>query len=196
MDGLKNDNFNPDAKLKRKDLAKYLVMGGAVRQYRALDNELEPTLNTVPNGYQAFIESVSVVGGALKDSLRKQQPVMLSQNGEFAHNGRVSKVDLAYSLVQILGLESTAKAFDPKNDIKVNYNGQTIVLADQDSIADDMKGYVQLAIQLSLLNVHFDVTQGTYDLMPQLNASFGGDYKVTRAEYALTAGRLFGQYFE
>jgi serine protease AprX len=196
MDGLKNDNFNPDAKLKRKDLAKYLVMGGAVRQYRSLDSELEPTLNAVPSGYQAFIESVSVVGGALKDSLREQQPVMLSQNGEFAHNGRVSKVDLAYSLVQILGLESTAKAFDPKNDIKVNYNGQTIVLADQDSIADDMKGYVQLAIKHSLLNVHFDVTQGTYDLMPQLNASFGGDYKVTRAEYALTAGRLFGQYFE
>jgi serine protease AprX len=196
MDGLKNDNFNPDAKLKRKDLAKYLVMGGAVRQYRELDNEPKPELNAVPSGYQAFIESVSVNGGALKDSLREQQPVMLSQNGEFAHNGRVSKVDLAYSLVQILGLESTAKAFDPKNDIKVNYNGQTIVLADQDSIADDMKGYVQLAIKHSLLNVHFDVTQGTYDLMPQLNASFGGNYKVTRAEYALTAGRLFGQYFQ
>jgi serine protease AprX len=196
MDGLKNDNFNPDAKLKRKDLAKYLVMGGAVRQYRELDNEPKPELNAVPSGYQAFIESVSVNGGALKDSLREQQPVMLSQNGEFAHNGRVSKVDLAYSLVQILGLESTAKAFDLKNDITVDYKGQTIVLADQDNIDDDMKGYVQLAIQLSLLNVHFDVTQGTYDLTPQLNASFGGDYNVTRAEYALTAGRLFGQYFQ
>jgi serine protease AprX len=197
MDGLNKGNFNPNAKLKRKDLAKYLVMGGAVRQYRALDSEPGPMLNAVPSGYQAFIKSVSVVGGALKDSLREQQPVMLSKNEEFAHNGRVSKVDLAYSLVQILGLESTAKAFDPEtDDITVDYNGQTIVLADQDSIADDMKGYVQLAIKHSLLNVHFDVTQGTYDLMPQLNASFGGNYKVTRAEYALTAGRLFGQYFQ
>jgi serine protease AprX len=197
IDGFTNGNFNPDAKLERKDLAKYLVMGGAVRQYRALDNEPTPELNSVPSGYQAFIESVSVIGGALKDSLREQQPVMLSKNGEFAHNGHVSKVDLAYSLVQILGLESTAQAFDPQTDkITVDYNGQTIELADQDSIADNMKGYVQLAIQLSLLNVHFDLTQDTYELTPQLTASFGGDYQVTRAEYALTAGRLFGQYFQ
>jgi serine protease AprX len=197
MDGFNNGNFNPDAKLKRKDLAKYLVMGGAVRQYRALDNEPTPELNSVPSGYQAFIKSVSVNGGALKDSLREQQPVMLSKQGDFAHNGRVSKVDLAYSLVQILGLESMAQAFDPETDkITVDYNGQTIELADQDSIADDMKGYVQLALKHSLLNVHFDLTQDTYELTPQLTASFGGDYQVTRAEYALTAGRLFGQYFQ
>jgi serine protease AprX len=90
-----------------------------------------------------------------------------------------------------------AQAFDPETDkITVDYNGQTIELADQDSIADDMKGYVQLALKHSLLNVHFDLTQDTYELTPQLTASFGGDYQVTRAEYALTAGRLFGQYFQ
>jgi serine protease AprX len=195
MDGFNNGNFNPDSKLKRGNLAKYLVMGGAIRQYRELDREPKPVLNSVPSAYKAYIESVSVNGGALKDTLREQPPVMLSQNGEFAHTGNVSKVDLAYSLVQILGLEAAAKAFDPKtNKIIVDYKGQAIELADQDSIADDMQGYVQVAIKYSLLNVHFGLTQVGFT--PELSASFGGDYQVTRAEYALTAGRLFGQYFQ
>jgi serine protease AprX len=195
MDGFNDRGFRPDAKLKRKDLAKYLVMGGAVRQYRDLDNEPQPALSSVPTSYKAFVESVSVGGGALKDKLLNQAPIMLSEGGNFAPKGRVNKLDLAYSLVQVLGLESVATAFDPSDDITVDYNGQIIVLADQDNIPDDMKGYVQVAIQLSLLNVNFAVVQDYYDLTPQLTATFKPGYKVTRAEYAITAGRFFGQYF-
>jgi len=195
MDGF-HSGFRPDAKLKRKDLAKSLVMGGAVRQYRDLDNEPQPNLGSIPNAYKAFIESVSVQGGALKDSLVAQAPVMLKKAGNFAPNGRVNKLDLAYSLVQVLGLESVATAFNPNDDITIDYKGQTVVLADQANIPDAMKGYVQAAIQLSLLNVKFAVVQGQFDLTPQLTATFAPDYEVTRAEYALTASRLFGQYFQ
>jgi serine protease AprX len=195
MDGFL-DGFRPDAKLKRKDLAKSLVMGGAVRQYRDLDNEPQPNLSSVLNSYKAFIESVSVQGGALKDNLAAQAPIMLSEGGNFAPNGRVNKLDLAYSLVQILGLESVATAFDPNDDIIVEYSGQTIVLEDQNDIPDNMKGYVQVAIQLSLLNVKFDVVNNPFNVTPQLTAIFTPGYSVTRAEYALTAGRLFGQYFQ
>jgi serine protease AprX len=196
MDGFNDRGFRPDAKLKRKDLAKSLVMSGGVRQYRDLDNELKPMLSSVPKKYKAFIESVSVEGSVLKDSLNLQKPVMLSEGGNFAPKGRVSKLDIAYSLVQVLGLESTATAFDPNDDIVVDYKGQTIVLSDQDSIPEDMKGYVQLAIQLSLLNVNFGLVQGEFDLTPQLTAAFDPSYKVTRAEYAVTAGRFYGQYFQ
>jgi serine protease AprX len=195
MDGFNDRGFRPDRKLKRKDLAEYLVMGGAVRQYRDLDNEPQPQLSSVPGNYKAFIESVSVVGGALKDNLREQKPVMLSESGDFSPNGRVTKLDLAYNLVQVLGLEEAALAFDANDDIIVDYKGQSIVLEDQDNIPAHMKGYVQIALQLSLLNVNFGVVQGEYDLMPQLTASFKPGYKVTRAEYAVTAGRLYGQYF-
>jgi len=196
MDGFNDRGFRPDAKLKRKDLAKSLVMSGGVRQYRDLDNEPQPQLSSVPNRYQAFIESVSVKGGALKDKLLEQAPIMLSDGGNFAPRGRVNKLDLAYSLVQVLGLETVATDFDANNDITIDYKGQTIVLADQDSIPDDMKGYVQVAIQLSLLNVNFGLVQGQFDLTPQLTANFDPGYKVTRAEYAVTAGRFYTQYFQ
>ena len=195
MDGFIN-GFLPDAKLQRKDLAKSLVMGGAVHQYRDLDNEPQPNLSSVPNRYKAFIESVSVEGGALKDRLRVQAPIMLSEGGNFSPRAHVDKLELAYSLVQVLGLESFAKAFDTDKDITVDYNGQSVVVADLDDIPDKMKGYVQAAIQLSLLNVKFTVVQGQFDLTPQLTATFSPDLEVTRAEYALTAGRLFGQYFQ
>jgi serine protease AprX len=195
MDSFKDNSFRPDAKLKRKDLAKSLVMGGAVRQYRDLDNEPKPNLGTVPKAYKAFIESVSVTGGALKDSLAVQAPIMLN-DGNFAPGGSVNKLDLAYSLVQVLGLESVATEFDINEDIVADYRGQSVVLADQDSIPDNMKGYVQAAIKLSLLNVNFAVVQGQFDVTPQLTATFTPNFQVTRAEYALTASRLFGQYFQ
>lgn len=195
MDGF-SVGFRPDAKLQRKDLAKSLVMGGAVHQYRDLDNEPKPNLSSVPKHYKAFIESVSVEGGALKDGLRVQAPIMLSDGGNFSPKARVDKLELAYSLVQVLGLESFAKAFDTDEDITVDYNGQSVVVTDLDNIPDNMKGYVQAAIQLSLLNVKFTVVQGEFDLTPQLTATFSPDFEVTRAEYALTAGRLFGQYFQ
>jgi serine protease AprX len=196
MDGFNDRGFRPDIKLKRKDLAQYLVMGGAVRQYRDLDNEPQPQLSSVPGNYKAFIESVSVMGGALKDNLRTQMPVMLSENGDFEPNSRVTKLDLAYNLVQVLGMQEAALAFDVNSDITVDYKGQTIVLEDQDSIPDNMKGYVQVALQLSLLNVNFGLVQGPYDLMPTLTATFNPAYKISRGEYAVTAGRLAGQYFQ
>jgi serine protease AprX len=196
MDGFNDRGFRPDAKLRRKDLAKSLVMSGGIRQYRDLDSEPQPQIGSVPNHYKAFIESVSVTGSALKDKQLDQGPIMLSDSGNFAPGGRVNKLDLAYSLVQVLGLESVATDFDPNTDITVNYKGQTIVLADQDSIPDDMKGYVQAAIQLSLLNVNFGLVQGPFDFTPQLTANFDPSYKVTRAEYAITAGRFYTQYFQ
>ncbi len=66
----------------------------------------------------------------------------------------------------------------------------------KNDIPDNMKGYVQVAIQLSLLNVKFDVVNNPFNVTPQLTAIFTPGYSVTRAEYALTAGRLFGQYFQ
>ncbi|WP_232365078.1 S-layer homology domain-containing protein [Salinimonas marina] len=63
MDGLNNNKFFPDASLKRKDFARYAVMGGAVRQYRDLLNDAAPELGNLPGFDKAFIESVSVSGG-------------------------------------------------------------------------------------------------------------------------------------
>lgn len=196
VDGFNNGKFRPDRNLERKDLAQYLVMGGAIRQYRDLLNEPQPNLNNVNADFVAYAEAVSVTGAALKDSDQLQAPVMLSNNGNFDPRGQVSKLDLAYTLVQVLGLEATAKAFDSSQDIVVDYRGQTVVLADQDTIPAQFKGYVQTAINYGLLNVQFGVEQGPFDLEPQLTAHFAPATSITRAHFALLAGRLYSNYYE
>lgn len=196
IDGFSNGKFRPDDALLRKDLAQYLVMGGAIRQYRDLLNEPQPALANVPSDAKVFAESVSVTGSALKDNAQSQAPVMRSNNGNFDPKGKVNKLDLAYSLVQALGLESEALAFDPNQDIVVDYKGEMIVLADQDLIPAHLKGYVQAAIRYSLLNVRFSIEQDAFALEPSLRAHFVPDSTITRAHYALTASRLYSNYYQ
>ena len=194
MDALGN-KFNPDAALKRKDFARYAVMGGAVRQYRDLLNEPQPALGNLPGAEKAYLEAVSVTGGALKDNLREQDPVLLSaKNGNVDAFGKMTKLDMAYSMVQLLGLQSMATDFDPTSDITVDYRGETIVLSDQDAIPAELKGYVQAAINLSLINVEFDIEQGAFGLEPTLTATFTPDAKISRVHYAVLAGRLYDYY--
>ena len=194
MDGLTDNKFFPEASLKRKDFARYAVMGGAVRQYRDLLNEATPSLGNLPGFDKAFIESVSVTGSALKDNLRTQAPIMPAKNGKADPFGKMDKIDMAYALVQMLGLEELATSFDTNQDIVVNYKGEDIVLADQDSIDENMKGYVQLAITLSLVNVEFGIEQSAFSVEPTLTARFDGKDTITRAHYALLATRFFSQY--
>ncbi|NMH61380.1 S8 family peptidase [Alteromonas ponticola] len=196
MDGSLHRKFHPDWSLKRIEFAEYAVMGGAVRQYRDLLNDPSPLNDNAPNGSQPYFEAVMANGGALKDSTASQAPVMLERNGNLAPYGRIKKLEMAYSLVQLLGMQSLAEAFDPNDDIVVDYKGQQIVLSDQHDIPAEMKGYVQAAINLSLLNVEFGVEQGGFSLEPTLTASFAPDTKISRAHYAVIASRLFTQYFE
>ncbi|MCW8109707.1 S8 family serine peptidase [Alteromonas ponticola] len=196
MDGSSNRKFHPDWALHRMHFARYAVMGGAVRQYRDLLNESAPLHEDTPGDSQPYFEAVMAMGGALKDATASQNPVMLERNGNLAPYGRVKKVEMAYSLVQLLGMQALAEAFDPKDDIIVEYKGQQIVLSDQDDIPIEMKGYVQAAITLSLLNVEFSIDQGSFALEPTLTASFSPDTKISRAHYAVIVSRLFTQYFE
>ena len=194
MDSL-GRNFWPNNNLRVKDFARYAVMGGAVRQYRDLLNEPTPGVSA-PGADKPFVESVSVNGGALKDDVRTQNPVLLdAAQGHVNAFATMDKTDLSYAMVQMLGLQEAAEAFDPANDIVVDYKGQTIVLEDQHMIPDELKGYVQLAINLSLINVHFDVTQSPFALEPTITASFAPDTKITRAHYAVLAGRMFDYYY-
>lgn len=196
MDGSSNRNFRPDSRLKRMDLARYAVMGGAVRQYRDLLNDPRPIEGHFPADSQPYIEAAMVRGGALKDDTADQAPVMLPRDGQIKPSGRVNKLDLAYSLVQLLGMQELATSFDPNSDIIVDYKGQQIVLQDQDEIPAEMKGYVQAAITLSLINVEFGVEQGGFALNPTLTAKFAPDTLISRAHYAVIASRMFTQYFE
>lgn len=190
-----NDRFyRPDRALKRKELAQYLVMGAAIRQYRDLLNEPMVSFSDVGLSLAAFAESAGAPGGALKDRVQQQQPVMLSEDGKFNPNANVSRLDMAYSLVQALGLEEQAQSFS--GDVTIDYNGQTVPVVDQDSIPDEFKGYVQIALELSILNVRYDIEQGPYDLEPTLVAYFESTESVTRAAYAVLIGRTYDVYYQ
>lgn len=195
MDGFNTVKFRPDHELKRQDLAQYLVMGSAVRQYRDLLNEPAPNLGRVNQGYEAFAEAVSSRGSALKDELQQQEPLFVNANG-FDGKGSVSKLDLAYMLVSALGLQEEAEAFGADQDIIVDYQGEQIILKDQDEIPAQLRGFVQLAINYSLLNVKYGVEQDTFDLEPTLTAEFSANESISRARFAVIAGRFYSNYFE
>ena len=192
VDSRNNLLYRPDANLKRKELAKYLVMGMSVRQHRDILNNEKMPLSDVNGQYTPFIEAVTEVGSALKDRTQIQAPVMLTSEGTFSPQGNVTKEELAYSLVQGLGLEEQVRAFT--GDITIEYNSERIPVLDTDQVAPEFRGYVQAAIDMSLINVTYQVEQGPYDLSPTVVAYFKPQSKVKRGDYAVIISRLFNNY--
>jgi serine protease AprX len=196
MDGRSATSFAPDAMLNRQELAKALVMGTSVRQYRHFDGETKISLSGVNTSYKIFAESVAMQGAALKDAKQQFGPVMLvDANGDFHGESAVTRADLAYSLVQVIG--KTQEALDLGNDheITINYNGESIVINDQSGIAGNMRGYVQIALNEGLLGVRYSLEQGPFELQPTLAASFNPENGIMRASYAVIANKIDEMYF-
>lgn len=191
VDGLSDGSFNPDGKLLRKDLAKYLVMGAEIRQ--ALPSS--KTFTDVASADLPFVEAVVAKGAAFRDVKNALNGVMLSKGtSTFAPNSGVTRAELAYSLVQALGLEAQAKAFS--GNITVQYGNERIAVTDANQVPANLKGYVQLAIDLNILNTYFTVTQGPYDLQPTVKATFSPSNEVTRADFAVAATRYYNAYLK
>jgi serine protease AprX len=189
FDGLDNGGFSPDADLSRKDLAEYLVMGAGIRQAKGHQ------FTDLGNIETAYIEAATAQGSALKDTVQRQQPVITPlENGEFAPSGSVTREQLAYSLVQSLGLED--KASEHSGDITVQYNDKRITLDDSGQVSDKYKGYVQVALDLNMLNAGFTVSQGRFDLRPTVHAAFSPEETVSRGEFAVAMTRFYNAYLK
>ena len=72
--------------------------------------------------------------------------------------------------------------------------GTRLPIQDAASIPASLRGYVQLALDLGLINARFTLTQGDYDAAPVMRAYFDPSQTVTRAAYAAAASRLHGVY--
>jgi serine protease AprX len=195
MDGRSASRFAPNAMMSRKELAKALVMGASVRQHRSLDNEPELTITGVGSRYRNFAESVVMPGAALKDAKQQFGPVMMADDGDFRGSDAVRRAELAYSLVQVIGKTQTALDFGGNHNITVNFNEETLTIADQDTIPANMRGYVQVALDEGLLGATYDVQQKPFDLQPTLVASFNPDDGISRAGYAIIANKIDAAYF-
>ncbi|WP_409272616.1 S8 family serine peptidase [Neobacillus sp. SCS-31] len=189
MDGYSDGTFKPDQYLLRKELARYLVMGAGIRQSLA-GSAKDTAAADLP-----YALAVLAKGAAIKDGKLTQNGVMrLDAAGNFNPNGTVTKAELAYTLVQALGLQQMA--LDHTGDVTVLYNSNRIKLKDNASIPADLKGYVQVALDLNILNAAFSVKQGPYDLFPTVEAVFEPGKKVTRADYAVASSRWFQAWFQ
>jgi len=185
--------FDPDAFLTRNDLANYLVLGGAVRQHTATDGA-DSFMDTVAGLQESNAEAVSARGAALSNGPQDQNGVMLADGSAFDGAGHVSRAELAYSLVQTLGLQTeaaTAASNVENRAITVTFKGELIELEDDADIPAELRGYVQMALDLQLMRISYDLTQGPFELEPTLKASFDPNRDVTRGEYAFNAFNIF-----
>lgn len=192
VDSKNTRNYEPDRVLKRVELARFLVMGAGVRQY--LPNGGLKTGSDVKTEDIAFVEAVLAKGAALKDVSQTTSGVMVPvSEGTFSPDGKVDRLQLAYSLVQALGLEEEAKAMSG-NTLTVQYGDKRVPVTDQALVPASLRGYVQLALDLNILNAYFTIKQGPYDLTPTIEAKFDPTKAVTRADYAVTITRYFANY--
>jgi serine protease AprX len=192
VDGYSDRKFRPDQQLKRSELAQYLVMGANVRQDLPLDGL--PRFTDLSTGAFAypFAEAAVAAGAPLRDLGQSHDGVMRLYNGAFKPNQGVTRLELAYALVQGLALQDEARAFS--GSVTVQYNGSRIALEDNASIPAEMRGYVQLALDQGLINARFGITQGPFDLQPTIRAWFDPGLAVSRAFFAVSAGRYLDQY--
>lgn len=186
LDGYSNGTFRPDTNLKRIELANYLTMGQAIRQHLPFDGS--NSFTDVSLDQKLVAESVTKRGAALKDRNWTQDAVILPTNGNtFSPNGGVKRYELAYSLIQAVGLQDSAAKLD--GDITVRYSGQDIPVDDADQVPSEFKKHVQLALMLNLINVYYSLEQGPFDLQPTIHAEFRPNNNVKRGEFATIVTR-------
>lgn len=179
------DGFAPDEAISRSQMADYLTLGAGIRQSNAADSVqfIDVTSDT------SAINAVTQTGSPLRDRAQVTEPVMTTNGNMFNPNAGVSKLDVAYSLVQSLGLEELANSFS--GDITAIFGADRVVLEDQGMIPQEFKGYVQLALDLGILNAQFSVEQGMFDLEPTIKAQFNPYDQMTRAGFAVAMTRFY-----
>lgn len=192
VDSTADGRFHPDRALTRRELADFLVMGSGIRQYQPIFGTPSVSDASALGTGLPFAEAAIATGAAQRDLSHRQAGVMRTVSGAFRPDDVVTRTNLAYSLVQSLGLQAEAAAFT--GPLTVVVDTQRIAIEDAAGIPADMRGYVQHALDLGLINARFEVAQGPYDLQPTLKAYFDPSVKVTRAAYAAAASRLLGVY--
>ena len=186
MDG-KSGGFMPDQDLTRIELADALTLAGSLRQSTLGDSQQFDDVYEFTGAVNAAIQA----GGSLKDRFFTQKALLLTNDeGEFDADGLVNRGTLAYSLVQSLGLQAEAEAFDTNKKLQVSVFNQQVEVSDSDSIPAELRGYVQLALDLGLMRVNVALEQGPFDFEPVIIATFAADNTLTRANLATTLVQL------
>ncbi len=187
VDSLTNGTFSPDRKIDRIAAAEYLVSGFGIRQRLDLfGRRLFADLTNDNPAAEVFAQMVTANGTLLFDLNHDAKPVSLvdRSRGMFKPNADMERQELAYALIQALGLQKTAE--ETTGSVTAPYEGARIVLSDENRIRPELRGYVQLALDLGILNATFYV-DNTNPLLPKIKAVFQPQSGITRGDYALAA---------
>lgn len=191
LDTDSDGRFRPNDLLKKRELAGFMLMGMATRQEDPFAGASFTDISR-SNALFPFVEAVNARGATLRDTFFANARVLRSSGNQFQANSNVAKQELAYALVQSLGMQAQAQAHS--GDITVAYDGQRLTLQDQAGVDPALRGYVQLALDLGLLPARFSLTQGPFDMQPTLKASFEPAASVSRGDYAAAATRFLGVF--
>ena len=134
--------FRPDAVLSRAELARALVLNAPVRQ--SLGGA--PRYTDVTGDLAAIAEAVTAKGSTLRDYDFRADGLMSASGSLFNPSGAVTRLDLAVALVRALGHDADARA---RANSVVLVGGQP--LADLAQIPGALRGYVQIALDLGIL---------------------------------------------
>ena len=186
-DSLANGEFRPDRKIDRIQAAEYLVSGFGIRQRLDLSGAklFNDLLNWNPAA-EVFAQMVTARGALLFDLNHDAKAVSLvdRSRGMFKPNADMERQELAYAMIQSLGLQAAAEA--TSGSVTAPYEGARIVLSDEDRIRPELRGYVQLALDLGILTANIYVDNSN-PLAPRIKAVFQPQEGITRGDYALAA---------
>lgn len=93
-------------------------------------------------------------------------------------------------------LASTQHGSSAASQVTVLVDGKRIPIEDSGAIPAPLRGYVQLALDLGLLNARYELVQGPFDLEPTLKAWFDPTQQVSRAGYAAAAARWHANWLQ
>ena len=194
VDSYADGSFRPDALLTRGEMATYLTMGQGLRQQLPISGTSSFSDLAAGSLLSPYAEAAAGPGGSQRDLSHRQEGVMGKVGTAFRPGDAVTRVSLAYSLVQSLGLQAEATGFT--GELSVLADGKRIPIDDAAAVPASLRGYVQLALDLGLIEARFGLVQGPFDLQPTLRAWFDPSRTVTRAAFAASASRHLGVYGE
>ncbi|MGH9942399.1 MAG: S8 family serine peptidase, partial [Pyrinomonadaceae bacterium] len=147
IDSLANGTFRPDADVTREAFALTLSLNTPLRQLLAG----APKFTDAPAALAPVAEALTARGSTLRDYDFAASGLMSAAGTSFNPAGTVSRLDLAVAFVRGLGLDQDAQARRTSNFV-ITHNSQP--LSDNAEIPNELRPYVQIAIEKGFLEVY------------------------------------------
>jgi serine protease AprX len=180
IDGLPG-GFAPNATLTRAQFAEYLMAWG-VRQTRAHDGSLRFTdIPANADHVAAAAEAVTRSGQLILSRDTASRPLLPLAGNRFDTGALVTREQVAYALVQAIGLQARADSHAGNALTAPDADGNPVPVADAAEVDPALLGHVQEALNLRILDA--EIIDGQARISPRTT--------VSRAEYAAFAMRSF-----